>query len=337
MFNKKGNISKLISIILFVFLLLFPMWSSLFHIELMGKFITLALLAISLDLIWGYMGLLSLGHAVFFGIGGYIIALSYSFQDGVPSFMTRFNITEIPVLLKPLQSMPLAFVLGLIIPGTIAMILGYFIFKGKVRDVFFAIITIALATGFELLMTTLQSYTGGSNGLMGLPRLPILGESFPVNQFYYILVFILMIVYIFASWFTKSHFGKVGQAIDQNEKRVTYFGYDPDNFKIFNFTISALIAGLAGMLYASMNGFFSPTEVGIDMSTMLLLWVAIGGRGTLMGAVIGAISLSWISNTLSESFPDLWQLALGFIMVLVVLFLPKGVYGTFIKWVEQEE
>lgn len=323
---------KSVGVVLIAILVLFPLFSSAFQTELMGKFVILALLAVSLDLIWGYMGLLSLGHAVFFGVGGYILALSYSLQNGVPSFMSRFKITEVPLLMKPLTNIPLSFILGLIIPGILAAILGYFIFKGKVSGVFFAIITIASAMGFQLLMTTLQAYTGGSNGLMGLPRFPIFGEAFTLNQFYYIVVIILIIIYFFARWLTKSHFGKVAKAIEQNEKRVSYFGYNSDNYKIFIFTISAMIAGLAGMLYVSMNGFISPTDIGVSFSTMLVLWVAIGGRGTLMGAVIGALSINWISNSLSESYPDIWQLFLGVIMVIVVMFLPHGVYGTFINW-----
>lgn len=337
MIPKYIDLEKGIGIALIVLLLVIPLFSSPFQTQLIGKFIILALLAMALDLIWGYTGLLSLGHAVFFGIGGYILALSYSLQDGIPGFMSRFGITEIPIFMKPLLNIPFSFLLGILVPGIVAMILGYFIFKGKVSGVYFAIITIALAMVFQLSITTLQAYTGGSNGLMGLPMFPIFGSPLSLNQFYYFVTALIILIYIAVRWLTRSHFGKVIKGIRENEKRVNYFGYDSNNFKIFIFTISAMLSGLAGMLYVSMNGFISPTDIGVSFSTLIVLWVAIGGRGTLMGAVIGALGINWISNLLSESYPDIWQLFLGIIMVLVVMFMPEGVFGTLNNWVNRRK
>jgi len=297
----------------------------------MGKIIAFIILAIALDLVWGFTGLLSLGHAVFFGIGGYILALSYHFQNGVPSFMTRFQITEIPLIMKPLTSLPIALVLGIILPGILAALLGLFMFKGKVNGVYFAIITLALAALFQMLIENLQAYTGGSNGLTGLPRLPIFGEPFSLNTYYYIVLFISIMVYLITRWLINSKFGRVIKSIRENEDRTLFFGYDANNYKIFIFGLSGMLSGLAGMLYVSMTGFISPTDVGFGLSTMLVLWVAIGGRGTLLGAVIGTLLINWLSNGLSESYPDIWQLFLGLIMILVVLFLPDGIYGALIK------
>jgi len=183
MINRLLTTEKIIGAPLIIFLALFPLFSSGFHVGLMGKFIVFVIFAISLDLIWGYTGLLSIGHAVFFGLGGYVLALSFTFQKGVPAFMERFDMHEIPLFMKPLTSIPIAFVLGLVIPFLVAGIIGFFIFKSKVSGVYFSLITLVLASLFEMLIINLQAYTGGYNGLMGLPRLPIGGETIIPNRF----------------------------------------------------------------------------------------------------------------------------------------------------------
>jgi len=332
MINRLLTTEKIIGAPLIIFLALFPLFSSGFHVGLMGKFIVFVIFAISLDLIWGYTGLLSIGHAVFFGLGGYVLALSFTFQKGVPAFMERFDMHEIPLFMKPLTSIPIAFVLGLVIPFLVAGIIGFFIFKSKVSGVYFSLITLVLASLFEMLIINLQAYTGGYNGLMGLPRLPIGGKPLSLTAFYYLIFGITILVYFFARWLTHSHFGKVIRAIRENEDRISFFSYDPAIFKIFIYMISGFLSGLAGMLYVSMNGFVGPGDLGLSLSLMVILWVAIGGRGRLMGAVIGALLINWLANSLSESYPDIWQLFVGLVMVAVVIFLPDGVYGTLDKW-----
>lgn len=328
---RKLGLEGITGIVLVSFLVLFPLFGSVFRIELMGKFIVFIIFAIAIDLVWGYTGLLSLGHAVFFGIGGYIIALSYTFQNGVPMFMTRFGIEEFPLFYLPLLNTTVATILGLLIPALLAAIVGYFIFKSKVSGVYFAIITLALAKLMSMLVINLQAYTGGSNGLMGLPRPPILGETMSLTTYYYFVLLIAVCVYLFARWLTRSHFGKVIRATRENEGRISFLSYNPANFKIFMFTISGFLCGLAGMLYVPINGFISPEEVGVGLSTMLVLWLAIGGRGTLMGAAIGVLVINWAGTFLSEAFPSIWQLFIGLLMVLIVMFLPDGLYGTLEK------
>jgi urea transport system permease protein len=329
---KRLGINGITGSISLIFLILFPLFASEFQTGLMGKFIVFILFALALDLIWGYTGMLSLGHAVFFGLGGYILALSYTFQEGVPSFMTRFNFTEIPTFMRPLESIPIAFVLGLAIPALLAAFIGYFIFKSNVSGAYFAILTLALAKLFEMLIVNLQAYTGGFNGLMGLPRFPIFGEPLSLTTYYYMVLFVTVIVYSFTYWLTNSHFGKVLQSIRENESRIRFFSYNPVHFKIFIFTISGCLSGLAGMLYVPINGYISPQDVGIGMSTMVVIWLAIGGRGYLMGAVIGVLTVNWLSNILSELYPTLWQLFFGVVLVLIVLFLPEGLVGSLEKW-----
>lgn len=329
---RKMTSNNAFGILFVLFLALFPMFSSDFRLELMGKFIVFIIFAIAMDLIWGYAGLLSLGQAVFFGLGGYMLAISYSLQNGVPSFMTRFDITEIPLLMKPLESISASLVLGLILPSILAGVIGYFIFKSKVSGVYFSLITLALAKLFEMLVINLQMYTGGFNGLMGLPRFPIFGEPMSLRGYYYMVLVITILVYLFARWLTNSHFGKILKSIRENESRISFFSYNASNYKIFIFIISGFLSGLAGMLYVPINGFFSPLDVGLNMSTLVIVWLAIGGRGNLMGAAVGTMIVNWLSNLLSEQYPELWQLLIGAIIVAVVLFFPEGLYGTVRKW-----
>jgi urea transport system permease protein len=329
---KRFGIEGAVGIVVLVFLAVFPFIANNFRVEMMGKFIVFIIFAIALDLVWGYTGLLSLGQAVFFGLGGYILALSYVFQNGVPSFMTRFSMNEIPFLMKPLQSIPIAFILGLLLPALLAALIGLFIFKSRVSGVYFTIITLTLAKLFEILVVNLQAYTGGFDGLMGLPRFPIFGEPMSLKGYYYLVLIVTLFTYLFARWLTNSHFGKVLRATRENEHRIRFFSYQPASYKIFIFAVSGFLSGLAGMLYVPINGFISPNDIGIGMSTMLVVWLAIGGRGTLMGTVIGVLTVNWLSNLLSEKYPALWQLFLGSIIVLVVMFFPKGIYGSLLNW-----
>ncbi|MED4601298.1 urea ABC transporter permease subunit UrtC [Paenibacillus validus] len=330
--TNKFGLNHTFAALTLVFLVVFPLFASEFRVELMGKFIVFILFAFSLNLIWGYTGLLSLGHAVFFGLGGYMLALAYSLQKGIPSFMSRFNITEIPLVMKPLQSIPMALILGLALPAVLAALIGFFVFKSRVSGVYFSIITLALAKLFEMLVINLQAYTGGFNGLMGLPRFPINGEPLSLTSYYYVVLAVTVLAFFFTRWLAQSHFGKVIKSIREDESRIRFLSYNPANYKIFIFTVSGLLAGLAGMLYVPMNGFISPQDTGIAMSTGLVIWLAIGGRGTLMGPIVGVFVVNWLSNLLSEQYPTLWQLILGAVMVLIVLFLPNGIYGTLENW-----
>ncbi|MBW4838232.1 urea ABC transporter permease subunit UrtC [Paenibacillus timonensis] len=325
---KKWVSGHAVSVLLLIYLALTPMFSSAFGIELMGKFVVFIIFAIALDLVWGYAGLLSLGHAVFFGLGGYVLALSYSIQDGVPGFMSRFDIQEIPGFLKPLQSIPAALGIGVLLPAAVAGIVGYFIFKSRVSGVYFSLITLALAKLMEMIAINNQKYTGGFNGLMGLPRFPINGKPMDLVPYFYLVLFVTVLVYLFSYWLTRSHFGKIVKSIRENEGRISFFSYNVANYKIFIYIVSGFLSGLAGMLYVPMVGFFSPQDVGLSMSTMIIVWLAIGGRGTIVGAAIGTLLINVLSNKLSEQYPDQWQLFLGIVIILVVLFFPNGIYGT---------
>ncbi|KOA20085.1 ribose transport system permease protein RbsC [Clostridium homopropionicum DSM 5847] len=329
---KNIGAKKYIDIVLFLILFLVPFFTSNFKTELVGRFIVYMIFAISLDILWGSAGLMNLGHAIFFGIGGYIMAISLASQEGVPVFMQSFGLTRLPGVLRILESPIIAFFMGLIVPMIVALLLGYFIFTSKVKGVFFNIITLAFAALFELFVNNQQKYTGGANGISGITNIKIGGEPLSITQLYYLVFGILILVYLFCIWLTKSRFGLIIKSVRENEARLQFLGFNPAAFKMVIFAISGMIAGLAGMLYIPMNSFISPDKVGVMLSTSVLVWLAVGGKGNITGAMVGALIINILESSLSDSFGELWQLVLGVIMLVVVVFFPKGIIGTLIDF-----
>lgn len=326
------GIDKYIDVSLLLFLVVFPLFASLFRVELMSKCIVYIIFALSLDILWGSAGLMNLGQAMFFGLGGYILAISYAMKYGVPAFMSSFGITQAPWFMRILENHLTAFCLGLIVPGLVAGILGYFIFTSKVKGVFFNIITLALVSLVELFFNNQQKYTGGANGISGLPPLSFGAQPLSIMEMYYLVLTVALTVYLFCRWLTNSRFGMILRSVRENESRLQFLGFNPASFKLVVFIISGMIAGLSGMLYIPINSFISPNNIGVVFSTSALVWLAVGGRGNLTGAMIGAFLINWMESLLSEQFGDVWQLILGAAMLIVVLFFPKGLVGTLLDW-----
>lgn len=326
---KEVPINRYIDLIMFVFLLIFPLLFSQFRVELMGKTMVYMLFAISLDLLWGYAGLMSMGHAVLFGIGGYVLGLSYTLKDGIPEYMQRVGMQEIPFFFKPLLNPEAAFILSIVLAGLVAFILGYFIFSSRINGVFFSLVTLALAEIFSTFISNQTNYTNGSNGLESLPR-ELFGYSLELNEMYYVVFIILLLIYAFCRWLMSSRFGKTLEGIRENEARLTFMGYNPTQFKIAAYVISGMIAGLAGALYIPMNNFISPSDIGVTLSTYVLVWVAIGGKGNLTGAMTGTLALYWLQILLSEKISDLWLMILGVLIIFVIFVIPKGFVGALI-------
>lgn len=326
---KEMQVNRYIDLVIFLLLLIFPLLFTQFRVELMGKTMVYMLFAISLDLLWGYAGLMSMGHAVLFGIGGYILGLSYAMIGGVPEYMQRVGITEIPVLFRPLMNPSFAFLLSIILAGAVAFFLGYFIFSSRISGVFFSLVTLALAEIFSTFISNQSNYTNGSNGLDSLPR-QLFGYNFSLTEMYYVVFAFLLFIYIFCRWLMGSRFGKTLEGIRENEARLTFMGYNPTKFKIAVYVISGMIAGLAGALYIPMNNFISPSDVGVTLSTYVLVWVAIGGKGNLTGAMAGTMVLYWLQILLSEKVSDLWLLILGALIIFVIFVIPKGFVGVLI-------
>ncbi|MBM7569328.1 urea ABC transporter permease subunit UrtC [Paenibacillus sacheonensis] len=311
-----------------------PLVLSDFRLNLLAKFLAYAIVALGLDLIWGYTGILSLGHGVFFGLGGYAMAMYLKMQASggkLPDFMDWSGLTKLPWFWKPFEFLPFAIAAGILLPAILALILGYFTFRNRIRGVYFTILTQALVIITTTLFIGQQAYTGGTNGLTGYSKLfgYSLGSPETKRWLYWVTVAALIGAYLLCRVLVKSRFGKVLRAIRDGENRVRFIGYNPAIYQMVAFAFSAALAGLAGMLFVLHVGIISPSMMGIVPSIEMVLWVAIGGRGTLVGAVLGAVLLNYAKSTFSESYPNIWIVFMGALFVVVVVFLPKGAAGLF--------
>lgn len=327
--------------LLAVLLFAAPNALSPFRLNLLGKFLALAILALGIDLIWGYTGILSLGHGVFFGLGGYCMAMYLKLAVGaagtymvaLPDFMVWNGLKALPWFWKPMYHFWIAIPLAVLLPALCGAILGFLTFRSRVQGVYFSIITQAMALVASLLLIGQQPYTGGTNGITDFND--ILG--FPIaakktqTGLYIITVLCLAACYVLCRWIVRSKFGRVLAAIRDAENRVRFLAYDTVMFKVFVFSISAALAGLAGALFVPQVGIISPSNIGVVPSIEMAIWVAVGGRGTLSGAVLGAVLVNAAKSAFSESFPDFWLYFLGLLFIGVVLFFPEGCVGIFLR------
>ena len=315
-----------------------PLRISNFTLNLFGKFLTYAILALGIDLIWGYTGVLSLGHGVFFGLGAYAMGMHLMleigakgvYQNVLPDFMVWNRVTELPLFWKPFYSAAFTLLAVAAVPVALALVFGFLTFRSRIRGVYFSIITQALALCAWLTFNRNAMNLGGTNGLSGFKTM----FGFPLNEpatqrgLYVATALCLCGAYLLCRWIVHSPAGKVLVAIRDSETRVLFCGYSPAAFKLFVFTVSAALAGVAGSLYVGQVGIITPARIGVLPSIEMIIWVAVGGRGTLIGPVVGAFGVNWLQSYLTTNFPDLWILVLGGMFVAVVLFFPDGVVGT---------
>jgi len=319
-----------------------PSEDSFFHVSdftlnRFGKFLAFAILALGLDLIWGYTGILSLGHGVFFGIGAYCIGMYLMLNIGtesvygsnLPDFMVWNQVKELPFFWKPFYSFPAAVILAIVVPVVCALIFGFLAFRSRIKGVYFAIITQAVALSAWLVFNRNETNLGGTNGLTDFKQILGFRLSEPGTQrFLYVLtVLALGGTYFLCRWIIQSRTGKVLIAIRDSEQRVLFSGYSPPNYKLFVFVVSAALAGLAGMLYVPQVGIITPAQIGVLPSLEMVIWVAVGGRGTLMGAIIGAVGVNFARSVLTNYVPELWPFFLGGLFIAVVLVFPDGLVG----------
>jgi urea transport system permease protein len=252
-------------------------------------------------------------------------------SDGLPDFMVWNNVTELPWIWMPFQSMPFALLAGMVVPALFAALLGWFMFGGRVAGVYAAIITLATMVVVNLIIIDQQSYTGGFNGITDLAQFDILGLTFDAYSAstYYLVAVCLTVTLFVGLAVSRSKTGLILQAVRDQEERVRFFGYDVALYKTFIFALSAAIAGLAGMLYTIVMEFASPTFLGVPLSLSIVIWVAVGGRQSLLGAMLGAMLVTGVQGALSETeaFLETWTLVMGGLFVLIVLFMPKGLAG----------
>lgn len=308
-----------------------------FTLNRFGKFLAFAILALGLDLIWGYTGILSLGHGVFFGIGAYCIGMHLMLTIGtesvygsdLPDFMVWNQVKELPLFWKPFYSFTAAVLGAILVPVLCALIFGFLAFRSRIKGVYFAIITQAVALSAWLVFNRNETNLGGTNGLTDFKQILGFRLSEPGTQrvLYVITVLALGSAYFLCRWIIQSRTGKVLVAIRDSEQRVLFSGYSPSTYKLFVFVVSAGLAGLAGMLYVPQVGIITPAQIGVLPSLEMVIWVAVGGRGTLVGAIIGAVGVNFGRSILTNYFPELWPFFLGGLFIAVVLIFPDGLVG----------
>lgn len=328
--------------VLMVALLLAPLYLSDFRLIQLGKFLTYAIVAVGLDLIWGYGGMLSLGQGLFFGLGAYGFAMYLKLQSSggkIPDFMFWSGLKELPWFWAPFSSPIFAIIASILVPALIAAVLGFFIFRSRIQGVYFSIITQALTLLVSIWFIGQQAYTGGTNGITNLGSAQLFGKSLMSPEahhgFYFATVVALILVYILCRLVVTSRFGRLLVAARDNENRLRFLGYNLVTFKVLVFALSAAIAALAGILYVPQVGIISPSGMGVVPSIEMVVWVAVGGRGTLLGAIIGALLVSFGRSFLSESYPDIWQYFMGALFIGSVLLFPKGLVGSIQQLSEQ--
>ena len=311
-----------------------PLHVSSFAIGLIGKFICYAMAALALDLVWGYTGILSLGHGLFFALGGYahgmyLMRAGKASADIVPDFMTFLSWKTYPWFWSFTEHFWYAMFLMLAVPGLLAFLFGYFAFRSRIKGVYFSIITQALTFAAMLLFFRNETGFGGNNGFTDFKK--ILGFDITSAStravLYWVSLSALLGALVLGRAITQSKLGRVLTAIRDSESRLRFLGYEPLGFKLFIWTLSAMLCAVAGALYVPQVGIINPGEMSTENSIEMVIWVATGGRGTLIGPIIGAGTINGLKTWFTSVFPEFWLYALGLIFVLVTIFLPQGIVG----------
>jgi urea transport system permease protein len=318
-----------------------------YAVSLFGKYLTYALLALALDLVWGYCGILSLGHSAFFALGGYAMGMYLMRQIGtrgvygdpvLPDFMVFLNWKELPWYWVGFDLFPVALIAILVVPGLLAFIFGWFAFRSRVTGVYLSIITQALTYALMLAFFRNDMGFGGNNGLTDFKD--ILGFNIQADAtrafLFSLTAIVLALCYLIARGVVTSKTGKVLLAVRDAESRVRFLGYRADNYKLFVFTLSAMMAGVAGALYVPQVGIINPSEFAPANSIEVVVWTAVGGRGTLVGAALGAVVVNFAKTVFTTgALAPYWLFALGGLFVFVTLVMPKGIVGTATDWWEK--
>lgn len=312
-------------------------WVSHYTLNLFGKYLSFAILALGMDLIWGYTGILSLGQAIFFGLGAYAIGMYLMLEssgqgvygEAIPDFMIWNRVTTLPLYWVPFKSFPIAVLASILVPAAAAAIIGFLTFRRRVGGTYFAILTQAMAFATWLMFNRNELNLGGTNGLTDFKS--ILGFSLhdpgTKRSLYLLTAFFVVASYVFCRWLVGSKLGLVMTAIRDQEQRVRFLGYPVAQYKIFIFAVAAALAGLGGGLYVTQVGIITPSQIGVLPSLEIVVWVAFGGRNSLIGALIGAVGINAARSWLTGHFPEWWPIILGGLFVSVVLLLPNGIIG----------
>ncbi|MCJ8142381.1 urea ABC transporter permease subunit UrtC [Ancylobacter sp. A5.8] len=330
-----------IVILAVLLLVILPLALDNFRLQFVGKYLTYAFVALGLVLCWGYAGILSLGQGVFFGLGGYCMAMYLKLEassventkiqstPGIPDFMDWNQITSLPWFWEPFRSFGFTTLAVIVVPAIFAFIVGFAMFKRRVGGVYFAIITQALAAILTILIIGQQGYTGGINGITDLRTLhgwDIRTDS-AKTVLYFVCVGLLLACILIAYFVKSSKLGRILVAMRDKEDRVRFSGYDVASFKVFVFCLAASLSAIGGAMFTLQVGFMSPSFVGIVPSIEMVIYTAVGGRLSILGAIYGTLLVNWAKTSFSESFPELWLFGLGGLFIAVVLLFPNGIAG----------
>lgn len=329
--RKQGKAAS--EAVLLVVLALAPLYVSPFNLSLLGRFLALAILSLGLALVWGWGGMLSLGQGVFWGLGAYALAMHLKLvglaPGDLPDFMQWSGLSALPAWWIPFRHAWFAFAAVIAVPALAAAVLAWLVLARRVGGVFFALITQALALAFATLLVSEQAYSGGFNGLTDYGTL--LGHtlaSLPVQRaIYWITLALLAASLLFCRWLLHTNFGRILLAIRDGENRVRFLGYNPTGYKVVAFAIGGALAGLSGALFILPAGVISPAMVGVVPSIEMLIAVAVGGRTSLMGVVLGTLLVNFGKDWISSAMPELWLLVMGGLLILVIMALPEGLAG----------
>lgn len=329
-----------VGLIAFFLIVVFPLLNAYgvignFYVSLWGKYLCYALLAISVDLLWGYTGLLSLGQALFFSLGGYMMGMHLmrmigdlgQYHKPIPDFLVFLGWTELPSFWRPFSNFPFAVLMVFVLPGLLSLVFGFLAFRSRIKGVYFSILTQALTYGASLMFFRNDLLMGGNNGFTDYKF--ILGhdirEPATLRGIYIVTAVTLLLVYTGCRWLSGTKFGLVQQAVRDGENRALFSGYATAHFKLFVFVLAALIASIGGALFVPQAGIINPEEMKPEKSLEAVVWVAVGGRGTLIGPIVGAIGVNALKSWATRAFPDYWLIILGVLFIIVVLFLPGGI------------
>ena len=312
-----------------------------FRLNLFGRYFSLAITALAIDLIWGYTGLLSLGQGIFFSLGGYAIAMhlmlntkSEAGGNGIPKFFENYGVDQLPFFWQPFWSPLSTLILLWLVPAVVAGLVGYLIFRNRIKGVYFSIITQAALMVFYHFFNGQQKLINGTNGLKTSTTEifgQLVGSPDLQGWFYRITVLMLPLAFLACRYFTSGRFGDALIAIRDDEVRLRFTGFNTVPYKTIVFIVAGLLCGVSGALYTVQSGIVSPQYMTIAMSIEMVIWVAVGGRGTLVGPIIGAVLVNYLRSLVSEALPEMWLFVQGALFIFVVVLMPDGIYGWFTK------
>ncbi len=323
-----------VALVILLLLVVFPLLLDRFRLDLMGKYMSFAFVAIGIVLTWGYGGILSLGQGIFFGMGGYMMAMFLKLEASapeLPDFMVWSSVEKLPLWWEPFHSFTLTVLLILVVPTVLAYLFSFLIFKKRVGGVYFAIVTLSLALAMTVLIVGQQGDTGGANGITDFRTLlgmDIIGDHAKL-VLYYVQSVAVSLAMLLALGVVRSRFGKILIAIRDREDRVRFSGYNTAHIKAFVFMLAAILSSLGGAFYSVQVGLIAPSVVGVAASVEMVIYAAVGGRLSIPGAVVGALLIGFLKSYLSETFPEGWLYFLGALFILVVLVVPNGLAGLF--------